>query len=47
MALSELAANKLTDLQHTLYILLFFLAHCNVNNAIYFTTTVIQMVYTE
>lgn len=47
MAMSELSGNKLIDYQHSIYILLFFLAHSNISNAVYFTNIIIQLVYSE
>ena len=47
LALGQLSSNKLADLQHLVYIVLFFLAHCSLNNAVYFTTTILQIVYTQ
>lgn len=45
--MGELSAHKLANLNHLVYIVLFFLAHCNANNAIYFTTVIVQLVYTQ
>ena len=47
MGLSELSCNKLIDYQHSIYILLFFLAHSGIAHAVYFTTMVIQLLYSE
>lgn len=47
LALSELSGNKLVDYQHSIYILVFFLAHSSVANAVYFTNMIIQLVYSE
>lgn len=35
------------DLQHVVYILMFFLAHSSFSNALYFTTAVVQICSTE
>lgn len=47
LALSELSSNKLADLHHVVYLTLFFLAHSSIHNALYFTTLVIQLVYSQ
>jgi len=47
VGLSELLGNKLFDLGNSIYILLFFLAHSSIGNAVFFTTTVMQTVYPE
>ena len=35
------------DYQHSIYILLYFLAHSTLTNAVYFTNFVIQLVYSQ
>ena len=45
--MAELSGNKLVDYQHSIYILLYFLAHSSAANAVYFTSVIIQLVYSE
>lgn len=43
IGLTEINHHRITTLQDVAYILIFFLAHSNISNAIYFTITILQI----
>lgn len=47
LTLSELSTLKIANLQHSIYILMFFLAHSSAHYAVYFTTVILQVIYSE